>query len=681
MDRMTVFWVMIAVASAIMIAGVGLNVSLWLRGRDDWRAVLRSVWGALSSRRILAYARTLVRDGLLHSRVYREDRLRWAMHSSLLWGFAVLFVLSTLTGLAVEILIPFFNVHLPIVDAFADKDTPWLALLNELCGLVILAGAGIAIYRRYRVKPANLRTQNQDTVLLSLIGLVIATGYPLEAVRILAERVPASRAVYGFVGYVLSLAIAPLDAPWEAVHYWAFMLHAVIASAFIAYIPFSKTFHVVVSPLVAAIDNLPSAHGPAMPAPAKVSKTSAATADPLGLYSFEFRQLMELDACTRCGQCIPWCPTFNESKDESVHPLGKIEREKGLIRNQFGPGALLLGKRNLDGKVAELSKGLYRCTLCARCAEVCSIGLRTRDLWLGMREQMVRLGQYPDAFNRLRDTVATARNISGDVNTNRMLWSNGLPTKPDGLIGKRSAETVYFIGCVGAMFPAAYGIPQSLSQTLARAGVDFTTLGGEEWCCGFPLILAGMRDAAIELMRHNVETVRAIGAKRLVASCPSCFHTWHSDYPRMLGEPLGFEVMHSTQYLAEMIERKQITLGKLEQKVTYHDPCDLGRTSGIFDEPRFIFQQVPGLQLIEMEDHRERALCCGGGGDMEMAEPDLTAAVAKRRVGQAQATGAQVIASACQQCKRTLSTAVRKEKMRVKVLDITEVVWNSSGAG
>lgn len=388
---------------------------------------------------------------------------------------------------------------------------------------------------------------------------------------------------------------------------------------------------------------------------------------------------MELDACTRCGQCVAWCPTFAEAQDDCIHPLGKIAREKQLIQSQFGLRARLFGKRPLNGQVAQLSAGVYRCTLCARCAVVCPIGLQTRDLWISMREQMVALGQYPETLNRLRDTVTSAHNISGDSNETRAIWSENLQTKPSGLIGKRNAETVYFIGCVGAMFPAAYGIPQSLSQTLAKADVDFTTLGGEEWCCGFPLLLAGMRDAALDLMRHNVETVRAIGAKRLVASCPSCYHTWHSDYPRLIGEPLGFDVVHSTQVLADLIERKKIPLGPLSQKLTYHDPCDLGRTSGIFDEPRYVLGQIPDVTFAEMSEHRERSLCCGGGGDLEMAEASLSAAVAKRRVGQAQATGAQVIVSACQQCKRTLSGAVRKEKARLKVLDITELVWNSIG--
>jgi len=400
----------------------------------------------------------------------------------------------------------------------------------------------------------------------------------------------------------------------------------------------------------------------------------------VNLDHFSIGQLMELDACTRCGQCVPWCPTFTEAQDGSIHPLGKIARQKDLIRAQYGLRARLFGARKLDGKVEEFSKGTYRCTLCARCAVVCPVGIQTRSLWVAMREELVAMGVYPDAFDRLRDTIAKARNISGDANENRTLWHDKLSAKPDGLIGKRNAETVYFAGCVSALFPLAYGIPQSFTETLMKAQVDFTTLGGAEWCCGFPLILAGMRDAAIELMRHNVETIRAMGAKRLVASCPSCYHTWHSDYPAMLGQPLGFEVVHSTQLLADLVERKQITLGPLEQKVTYHDPCDLGRTSSIYDEPRYILEKIPGVQLIEMQDHRERALCCGGGGDVEMADPELTAAVAKRRLGQAQATGAQVIVSACQQCKRTMAGAVRKEKVRMKVLDVAEILWNSASA-
>jgi Fe-S oxidoreductase len=148
----------------------------------------------------------------------------------------------------------------------------------------------------------------------------------------------------------------------------------------------------------------------------------------------------------------------------------------------------------------------------------------------------------------------------------------------------------------------------------------------------------------------------------------------------MLGEPLGFDVFHSTQLLADLIEQKSIEFGSIENRVTYHDPCDLGRNSGIYDEPRFVLEHIPGVQLTEMIDHRERALCCGGGGGVEIVEPALTAAIARRRLRQAEDTGASTLVSACQQCKRTLSSAAREMESSMRVQDLTELVWTAIGA-
>jgi Fe-S oxidoreductase len=248
---------------------------------------------------------------------------------------------------------------------------------------------------------------------------------------------------------------------------------------------------------------------------------------------------------------------------------------------------------------------------------------------------------------------------------------------PEGLAGKKDAEVVYFVGCVGAMYPRVYSVPQSMVQILERAKINFTTLGGEEWCCGFPLEIAGMGRHAHALARHNVEAVKSSGARRLVTTCPSCYHTWAHEYPRILGKPLDFEVLHASELLAELVDRGQITLHGFKQPVTYHDPCDLGRTSGIYDAPRHVIQAIPGIQFTEMAENRELALCCGGGGDAEMADAELTAAVGKRRIEQAQETGAQVVISACQQCVRTLMEAARKNRIRIRAQDLTEVVWQA----
>jgi heterodisulfide reductase subunit D len=291
-----------------------------------------------------------------------------------------------------------------------------------------------------------------------------------------------------------------------------------------------------------------------------------------------------------------------------------------------------------------------------------------------MRETLVDQGVYPGALDHLRETITTHYNLSGDPNEDRLIWSENLPQVPKGVGGKEQAEMVYFVGCVASFYPQSYSVPQSMVQILDRAGADFLTLGGGEWCCGFPLIIAGMGKAATESVRHNVEAVRRTGAQRLVAACPSCFHTWKHDYPRVLGERLGFEVLHATELLEEIVAEGHIRLEPFEQIVTYHDPCDLGRTSGIYDAPRNVIRAIPGVTFVEMEHHHEYSLCCGGGGDVEMADADLTEAVARRRIGEAKATEAKVLLSACQQCKRTLAIGARREKVRVRAMDVAELV-------
>ncbi len=400
----------------------------------------------------------------------------------------------------------------------------------------------------------------------------------------------------------------------------------------------------------------------------------------IDLAHFTLRQLFEMEACTRCAECVSACPTFAEAPDnQEIHPLQKINQTKRFWKaDHLGFLARLFGNRPAtEEQKKAFSEGVYRCTLCGRCHVVCPVQIDTRPLWISMREQLVEWDLYPEVFDTLRDRITGQHNISGDDNANRLVWTQNMDHVPEGLEAKKGAETVYFMGCVGAMYPRVYSVPQSFAQILERTGENFTTLASGEWCCGFPLQIAGMGQQAHELARHNVESVRAIGARRLVATCPSCYHTWAHEYPQIMGEPLGFEVLHSTQLLADMVDEGKIKLNSFAQPITYHDPCDLGRTSGIYDAPRRIIQAIPGVQFSEMADNREMSLCCGGGGDAEMADAALTAAVSKRRIEQAQATGAQVVVSACQQCNRTLAEAARKNRIRVKAMDITEMVWQA----
>ncbi len=314
-----------------------------------------------------------------------------------------------------------------------------------------------------------------------------------------------------------------------------------------------------------------------------------------------------------------------------------------------------------------ISRYIYQCTECQSCLLSCPGGVRTDEIFATAREVIADSEFLPAELAELEQRVRATHNISGEPSENRLLWAENLEAKPEGLVGKDSAEVVLFTGCVSALYPMAYGILQDLVEILQAAKVDFTTLGPEEWCCGYPLLSAGL--PVSELITHNLDRVKALGAKTLVTTCPSCYHMWKSHYPASY-----FQILHSTEFLAQLVEAGQIPLCTLNMRVTYHDPCDLGRKSEIYDAPRRIIKAIPGLDFVEMEDHRENALCCGGGGNLESLDVGLSGKVARLRLEQAVAVGAEVIVSACQQCERTLVMAARRESVRIKVMDVVQLL-------
>jgi Fe-S oxidoreductase len=290
------------------------------------------------------------------------------------------------------------------------------------------------------------------------------------------------------------------------------------------------------------------------------------------------------------------------------------------------------------------------------------------------RGELASLELLPDVLSDLDVRIAQYRNISAEANEGRLIWADNLPNPPAGL-DKERAEVAYFVGCVSSFFPRSYKVPQSLVQIFDRAGVDYALMGGSEWCCGYPMFINGELEHARDLIHHNVEAVRAMGAKKVVVTCASCYHFWKHSYPTALGvEDLELEVQHATEFLADLLETNNLKLHELRENVTYHDPCDLGRKGGVTEAPRRILAQIPGLRLIEMAENRDSSHCCGGGGNLESFAPEVSQAVARNRIQQAAEAGAGTLVSACQQCERTLTNAARAERIRIRVKDITEVV-------
>ncbi len=384
------------------------------------------------------------------------------------------------------------------------------------------------------------------------------------------------------------------------------------------------------------------------------------------------RDLVSLDACTRCGECIPVCPVLLAGEDHAT-AFAKID----LLRREWhregggllGPLSHLLGRQTAVDP-ARMAAASYDCTLCGHCAQVCPVHIDTHHLWLSQRQQLAQAGYAPASVSQTTDTTAATGNIAGRTAEDRLSWLANL----DGGAGlvDRDADVLLFVGCLSSLYPQAFALPQALLAVMQGLGLRVTTLGPEEVCCGFPLYVGGRREEAAALAGRNARAIREKGAPLLVTSCPSCCHTLKRWYPEWLGEPLGPRVVHPVELLAERAD--DLRPSPRPMKVTYHDPCDLGRRQGIYELPRELLRLVPGLELVEMAANRESALCCGGGGDVEMARPELSRAMADQRFAQAVETGAEAIVTACPQCNRALSAAARRARRRVPTYDLVEML-------
>ncbi|TAN46157.1 MAG: hypothetical protein EPN24_01765, partial [Candidatus Methanoperedens sp.] len=243
------------------------------------------------------------------------------------------------------------------------------------------------------------------------------------------------------------------------------------------------------------------------------------------------------------------------------------------------------------------------------------------------------------------------------------------------------ADIAYFIGCTAGYNQQVLGV--STARILNKLNVPFMVLGEEEWCCTSALIRTGQQhinDTPKKAAIHNVEALKARGVKRVLFACAGCFRASKIDWPRLYGKALPFESIHMSQFLAEQIDAGKIKWEKsFDKTVTYHDPCHLGRHVGVFEEPRKVLKSMPGVKFVEMERNRDEQRCCGAGGGVKAGIPDLALAVAKARMNDAKATGAQVLISTCPFCRRNLIDGRDELKMDMYMDDLVVLVAHLMG--
>lgn len=384
---------------------------------------------------------------------------------------------------------------------------------------------------------------------------------------------------------------------------------------------------------------------------------------------YSIRQLIEMDACTNCRLCADVCPAAGAAMNGELSAVYRMQGLKRHLKSKTGVFSKLLGRRPPSAEeLKHYADTVFRCTLCSNCEEVCPLGIRLKELWLSLREELVREEAYPSKIDMIRTNLAKRRNVFGEDNAERGEWVEDMRKSPADRYVRPRAEVVYITGCVSAYFPLAQKIPIALAEIMDASGVDFTLLGEEEWCCGFPLLGAGLMEMFEDFRAQNLAAVKAKRAATVVFACPSCYQMWREHYRTDL------ELLSAPEFLLQLVRTGKVPLAELPLTVTYHDPCDLGRGARVFEEPREVIRAVPGAKLVELPRSRENCMCCGGGGNLEMVDPDLAAKIAKAKVDEVLATGAQAVVTSCQQCVRTMLSCVKRNKIQLEVLDIVQLV-------
>jgi heterodisulfide reductase subunit D len=378
-----------------------------------------------------------------------------------------------------------------------------------------------------------------------------------------------------------------------------------------------------------------------------------------------------ISKCVRCGTCKavfglfePSCPAGERFGFEGYYSSGKIWIARGIREGV------------LQWDDPDLLKKLFACTLCGNCTEQCPMTVRERimEVFEALRAEAVKNTgtPYPE-HRRLKDSLVQYRNPWMQPRRRRLQWmreENLKILKPG---GRERAQVLYFVGCTAALDPSLQHIAQNTVALLKRAGVDFGILGEEEVCCGSVMLRVGERELARELAVKNLEMIRDLGVETVVTSCAGCYKTLSQDAPAF--GHLSARIVHSSQLFRELQKAGKLTFeNEVNARITYHDPCHLGRHCGVYEAPRELIQSHPDISLREMPRNRGNAWCCGAGGGVRSAFPDWALETSRTRIEEAEGTGSEFLVTTCPFCLQNLTTAVQAEGSPLELMDLTELL-------
>jgi heterodisulfide reductase subunit D len=382
-------------------------------------------------------------------------------------------------------------------------------------------------------------------------------------------------------------------------------------------------------------------------------------------------QLIEIDACTQCGECLKYCPVQDVTGNTLISPPEKIRVFREFIKATDGLKARLFGPQDVDRKLLEdFAKAIYECTTCGACGQHCAVGIFTQRLWPTLRKEMVRRGLGP-----IGPQAEMPKVIAGTGNPyNRPAGERFVPWFPEHVKVMDRADIAYYAGCTGAY--EATPMVKGDVLVLWAIGEPFTMLPAEdEVCCGFPLFITGQHDMLEDLVSRLVAAYEARGVKTLLCSCPCCVNIMSRDWPLFYGKELPFKIRHITQFVADAIKSGKLAIRKeLRQRLIYHDPCYLSRGVGIMEEPRTVLKAIPGVELLEFKRNRLESRCCGAGGAARKIFHENAVAMGRLTIDEAVAKKADKLVLSCPACYAKVNEAMTGYDKQIEIVDIMELL-------
>jgi Fe-S oxidoreductase/nitrate reductase gamma subunit len=576
------------------------------------------------------------------------------------------------------------------------------SLVVDIFGALVLVGTGMAAARRYLKRPKKLVYTNEATLILFSIFLICLQGFLIEGWRIAATN--DTWGAWSPFGNLVARASRALMSTqtieWAHTGLWWF--HLVFAFGFLAWLPYTKMMHIITAPLNIYTTNL-------APLGATLKNIDFEKTESFGVNSlngFTWKDLLDLDACTECGRCTDACPANTVGKELSPRDiiLGLRDLMHDRPRDSFGlvaatsgngtsaPGALA-STTPADGEQATAVEArkplpiigvvpatsplpLWQCTTCAACMEVCPVFIEQMPKIVDMRRYLVmEEADFPDSMQEAVLSLERRGHPFSGTQATRLDWTQGLNVRQVG--DRKDAEVLLWVGCGGALIERNQRVTRATAQLLEQAGVNFAVMGREEKCSGDPARRIGNEFLFETLAKENVSNLNKHAVKKVITACPHCFNTFKNEYPQYGGM---FEVYHHSEYLARLVDEGRLKpVTESDKKITFHDPCYLGRQNGVYDAPRELVQISSRATVVEMERSRNKSFCCGGGGGMSFVDEPAGQRVNQERAREAIETGADVVAVGCPFCMTMMEDGInaRKGERDVKVLDVSELLWEA----